>query len=152
MGALEELEAKLRRVEKEAPKMVMPKVEQAMKSILNKAINDYYAGYSPKAYGRTGNFADIASDPEIDIEDNSITMTVSSDQMHGYPGVIGQWLYNDDAFEMMYERGQHGDTNRGFDWLMATSVPPHMLVQSDLEEHGAQFQKWLQDAVNSIMG
>lgn len=147
MAILDDLLNKLDRVQKEVPKRVLPKIEPMMKLSLNQAMADWYGSYEG-VYQRTGNFISVAHNPIISYGSDSITMTVSSDTMHDYPGIYSP-LGADTAFAFMYMHGEHGHGR----FQAAVSVPPDMLVSRDVESgFNGQVQALANAEVAKILG
>lgn len=145
--SLDAILKKIDMVEKELPKKVLPKVRPYMNESLNRAMTDFYNGYSPTYYKRTNNLMGLANNRQINVSGNSIIMTVSSDSMSDYPGAFKTPLSASTAFNFMYENGEHG---HGM-WHMATSEPPDMLVEQDLMDgYGGRVDIAISQALNEI--
>lgn len=143
-------------IQKNIGKEIQPEVQKLFETSVNRAMVDYYNGYGPRLYNRTNNLMSVTKTAETTASGDTIIMAVDSSSMHDYPGFEippyktyeKQPLPASVGFDFMFSGGEHGHGK----WLMATSIPPEMLITQDVEdEFGGQIQEIIDRKIKNLI-
>lgn len=135
-------------LQKNIAKEVAPEINKLFKESVAHSLVDYYNSYDPFWYTRTNNFIGVYKSAKTTANGNIVTMSVSDEYMHDYPGFWGKPLYSSAALDFFFKNGEHGHGK----WMVKQSLPPAMYVERDIEDgFGDRIQKIINDKVKKLL-
>lgn len=139
--ALSQILDQVENLQKNIAKEVAPEVNELLKESVLDSLTDYYGAYDPEWYKRTNNFLSVYRSAKTTGVGNTITMSVSDDYMHDYPGFWKKPLYSSAALDFFFKEGEHGHGS----WMMKQSLPPYDYVERNIADG---FNGRIQEIIN----